>query len=103
MRRETNSAQGPTVMPREVTIYRLNKQTNEVEKIPVGDSLLLNRGQVARNYHERILQTYHELECAGDLKEYGPRQKENIKRIHTDAQNPAYWPDYNEWHNPKEE
>lgn len=74
-----------------ITIYRENKTTGEVEKLPVVD--LRPRGGIdSVNFHERIIRTYHELEQAGQLREMGPREKQRIRDIHSYAQNPHYWP-----------
>ena len=84
-------------MPRSVTVYRENTSTGEVEKFEVSGSTDRGThyiGVEADNYHERIIKTYHELECKGQLREMGPRQKQAIRDLHTHAQNPAFWPSH---------
>lgn len=85
---------------RTVTVYPANGEkfvvfksidgVTQVNDLEVRDSHFI--GVEAANYHERIIKTYHELECSGQLREMGPRQKRAIRDLHTHAQNPAFWP-----------
>ena len=79
-------------MAKTVTVYR--EVNGKVEKETVHDKpppILVGAGI---SYHERLIKTYHELECEGKLNGMSPREKQRTRDIHTYAQDPGYWPPY---------
>lgn len=72
------------------TIYR--ERNGVVEKVPVTRTApLLAFDSKGVDYHQRIINTYYELECRGELREMSPSSKQFVRDVHTYAQNPAYW------------
>jgi hypothetical protein len=86
---------------RTVTVYR--NTNGSVEKCDVyrkrdgilevvnEDALRPYGGNDAQDYHERIIRTYHELECRGELNDMSPRQKQRVRDLHEYAKQPGYW------------
>ena len=75
-------------MAKTLTVYR--EVNGKVEKETVHDVPPINVAAVS--YHERLIKTYHELECEGKLNGMSPREKQRTRDIHTYAQDPSYWP-----------
>jgi hypothetical protein len=75
---------------RSITIYRENKSTGEVEKIEVTREPVEQRTE-GENYHQRIINTYHELECEGKLGDMSTKAKKFVREVHEHAQQPGYW------------
>ena len=69
-----------------VTVYHADgtKDVRPKDELP-------ERYEVALNFHERIIKTYHDLEVAGQLNDMSPEQKQRTRQVHEDAQNPEYW------------
>ena len=82
-------------MAKRTFIYPLNAETGKHEAVEVSTVTArgLAFGNEGDNYHERIIKTYHELECAGKLNDMSPRAKQYVRDIHRYAQQPGYWPE----------
>jgi hypothetical protein len=73
-----------------ITVYSTDLKTGECIKTQV-DRSPVARTTEGENYHQRIINTYHELECQGKLGDMSAREKTFARDVHTHAQNPAYW------------
>lgn len=76
-------------MPRNITVYR--EINGKVEKECVTDAPRYG-GLDVDNYHQRIINTYHQLECEGKLGTMSTAAKKFVRNVHTYAQEPGYWP-----------
>lgn len=72
-----------TVYPEDRPKYTVNKDD------------LKERDEPALNFHQRIIKTYYELECKGQLNDQSPEEKQFIRKVHEDAQHPEYWGEKN--------
>lgn len=76
-------------MARSTILYQ--EIDGEVVKTEINPDNLTPRAQVAVNFHQRIINTYYELEQKGQLNDMSPEEKKRTRQIHEDAQHPEYW------------
>jgi hypothetical protein len=84
-----------TVYPTKGEKFDVLRERDGVTELINEDALRPRGGLDAENYHQRIIRTYHELECAGQMNDHSPRQKQAIRDLHVAAQIPAYWGEKN--------
>ncbi len=77
-------------MPRSVTVY-----PEDGPKYTAPKDAVHERHEPALNFHQRIINSYYELEQQGQLNDMSPEEKKFIRRVHEDAQHPEYWGEKN--------